>query len=107
MVSNAVIYSNEAESVIVVSAAYNSRDDQLHIQVKDSGIGIPYSDVGKLFKRETKLENGGRQNPSGLGMGLYISKLLAKQLDATLEYDKSSGNGPGATFILTLQIDTA
>lgn len=53
---------------------------QMEITVKDSGIGISPEHLKSLFKVFGRLENSALINPQGIGLGLHISKMLAKEL---------------------------
>lgn len=77
----------------------------LRIVVTDSGIGIPPERVKDIFSPVSSTK------PSGLGVGLYIAKNLAKiQLNGSLKLTKNSplsNKGiflDGATFILEIPI---
>jgi len=67
---------------------------QLHITVKDSGVGIAKENIDKIFDPlfTTKL--------SGIGLGLATSKILLEADGGKLEF--SSVEGVGSTFIMIL-----
>ena len=49
-------------------------DEQIEIQVEDSGIGISEVDQKKLFKMFGYLKSTQQMNIQGIGLGLFICK---------------------------------
>lgn len=60
--------------------AHLTPSNRIRITVKDTGIGIPDDKVPKLFKEYSMLEEHLHLNPTGSGLGLYISNILAIEL---------------------------
>ena len=57
-----------------------SQDKQyLLTEVKDQGIGIPKNEIKNLFQLFRTLPNGKAVNPNGIGLGLYLCKLIVLQ----------------------------
>jgi PAS domain S-box-containing protein len=71
----------------------------VEIRVIDSGIGIGAEDQEKLFKAFTQIPAAGR-HPSGTGLGLHLSQLLAELLGGSIRF--TSEVGSGSTFVLSL-----
>ncbi|MBA2572514.1 MAG: histidine kinase, partial [Gemmatimonadetes bacterium] len=67
------------------------------IEVVDQGIGIPQDDLPRIFEEFVQLEEADQR---GTGLGLPISRRLAKLLGGTLEAE--SLPGVGSTFCLSL-----
>ena len=72
--------------------------DDLCISVQDHGIGIPPHLHGRVFEEFVQLPNS---KTGGTGLGLPISRRLAKLLGGSLELTKSRP-GAGTTFVLRL-----
>jgi signal transduction histidine kinase len=51
----------------------------LEVEVRDSGVGIKEEDQKKLFKLFGYLDTTKELNTRGIGLGLYISKLIVQQ----------------------------
>jgi len=51
----------------------------LEVEVRDSGVGIKEEDQKKLFKLFGYLDTTKELNTKGIGLGLYISKLIVQQ----------------------------
>jgi two-component system sensor histidine kinase MtrB len=78
-------------------------DDCLAIGVRDSGTGVPEHVKATLFDRYVRGRRGagGEQSEgSGLGLGLYISRLIARAHGGDLT--ATNPEGGGALFLLTL-----
>jgi CheY-like chemotaxis protein len=54
--------------------------NRIRVTVKDTGIGIPDEKIPMLFEEYGMLEEHLHLNPTGCGLGLYISNLLAIEL---------------------------
>lgn len=74
---------------------------QLQLSVKDTGIGIPNKDLGKLFKVEEKYTRQGLQGEVGTGLGLPMCYEIMKKHHGSI--DVESEEGKGTTFILKFQ----
>jgi len=77
-----------------VELGAEKHDDNLHIYVKDTGMGIAADDLEHLFERFRKLSNEKSQAFRGVGLGLAISKRVAELLGGKIfvasELDKGS-----------------
>lgn len=65
--------------------------------VQDQGPGIEANDQEKLFKPFKTLENSSKINPNGVGIGLFVSKLLCERSGGDI-CCFSDGQGCGTTF---------
>ncbi len=95
LIGNAVRYSPEESSIWV--RVDGSEDGRASLIVADQGRGIAEDDHERVFG---KFERLGAQESGGSGLGLYISRTLARAMqgDITLE----SAPGQGARFTLDL-----
>ena len=69
------------------------------IRVRDSGPGIEPRHRRKLFSDFARSADDAAGNPPGVGLGLAISRRLARQMRGDLRYD---GSAAGASFTLRL-----
>jgi len=77
-------------------------DRQLVVKVKDTGIGIAKKDLGKLFKKFSRLKPR-ITHSQGTGLGLYISQSLVKMLHGII-WAESKGRNQGSTFFFSLPL---
>jgi signal transduction histidine kinase/AmiR/NasT family two-component response regulator len=100
LIGNAIKFTPSGGQVEVLIDVGESR---LHLEVKDSGIGIADEDKRRIFEPFTKLETG--TNVVGTGLGLSISKKLAVALGGDLFLQRSAP-GEGSTFILEISCES-
>lgn len=71
------------------------------IQIIDTGIGIPEDKLDYIFEKFTKLTKSNKfQDFKGVGLGLYTSRQMAKQLGGDIQVQSELGKG--SVFIFTL-----
>ena len=66
--------------------------------VKDSGIGIPKEEQGKIFEKFYRSSNAKAFKPDGTGLGLYTASLLAQKIGAKIWFESEINKG--TTFYL-------
>jgi signal transduction histidine kinase len=72
------------------------------LSVRDTGIGIPSGEQGKLFTRFFRASTAQRSAVAGVGLGLSITKAITTAHGGTL--DLVSAEGRGTTFTLALPL---
>ena len=75
----------------------------IEIIVKDTGIGIKEEDLEKLFNLFGSLKASKELNPTGIGLGLHICKMIVQQFGG--EIVCHSKIGEGTSFIFTIALD--
>ena len=98
LVSNAVKFTQQGQ--VTVRVRYDE-GDMLHFEVEDSGIGIPQDELDKIFAMyyQVKDSHGGKP-ATGTGIGLAVSRRLAKNMGGDITV--TSEQGKGSTFTLTI-----
>ena len=98
LISNAVKFTQQGQ--VTVRVRYDE-GDMLHFEVEDSGIGIPQDELDKLFAMyyQVKDSHGGKP-ATGTGIGLAVSRRLAKNMGGDITV--TSEQGKGSTFTLTI-----
>lgn len=76
----------------------------LSIVVQDSGAGISEGDVSKLFQPFVTLEDTRSINPNGLGLGLFVSKVICERSGGDISCF-SNGLGQGSSFEFRIQVE--
>jgi len=79
----------------------------LALQVTDTGIGIAEADLERIFEEFEQVNAGPRGDSArrGTGLGLTISRRLARLLEGDITVESTSGRG--STFTLWLPVDGA
>jgi CheY-like chemotaxis protein/anti-sigma regulatory factor (Ser/Thr protein kinase) len=99
LLSNAVKY-NHAGGLVRLTTSING-NDQLRLEIQDTGIGILPNKLPRLFEPFDRL--GAEQSDvEGTGLGLALTKRLVDAMGATIGVDSSPGHG--STFWLELPI---
>jgi PAS domain S-box-containing protein len=98
LVANAIKFT-PANGSITVSVESDDTPSVV-IRVHDTGPGVALGDADRIFEPFIQLNKSLTRDHGGAGLGLAISRDLARAMggDVNLEYD----DGPGATFALTL-----
>jgi len=96
LLANALKFTDEGEVVVAVRAT----SDEVHVVVRDTGIGIPAHELKELFQDFHQLEAGDGRRYEGTGVGLALSRRLARALGGEIEV--RSRQGEGSTFTLVL-----
>jgi signal transduction histidine kinase/ActR/RegA family two-component response regulator len=99
LLKNAIKFTPENGEITISSA--NPAPQTLTISVCDTGIGIDPDIIDRIFDPFEQGELMLRRRFGGLGLGLAISKSLAKAHGGTLAA-RSAGRDKGTTFLLTL-----
>ncbi|MEP7136404.1 MAG: ATP-binding protein [Chloroflexota bacterium] len=101
LVANAIQYTPEGGDV-TISAVRQA--DEVHISVKDTGIGIPPEHIANLFTRFYRVDKSRSRNAGGgSGIGLTIAKHLVEAHGGRI-WAESKGDGQGSTFTFSLKI---
>ncbi|HSX28780.1 MAG TPA: ATP-binding protein [Candidatus Saccharimonadales bacterium] len=96
-ITNALKYTKEGS---VTVTAEMDRQHHIIFTVKDTGIGISKSDQKRLFEKFFRSEDYRTRESSGTGLGLYLVKKLAEQLNAKISIE--SRLNFGSTFRITI-----
>jgi two-component system NtrC family sensor kinase len=99
LIGNAIKYTPDGGSVTL---SIEHESDVALIKIKDTGYGIPASDLPHLFRRFYRVRNNGHDEIEGNGLGLAIVRSIAEQHggDVTVE----SEVGKGSCFRVSLPL---
>jgi signal transduction histidine kinase len=101
LLSNAVKFTPAGGSVWIEAAEIGGADGQVAVRVGDTGQGIPPPQLEWIFEPFTQVDASHSRVGQGAGLGLAISRDLARGMggDLTAESDV----GKGSIFTLTLE----
>ncbi|EJF1329458.1 HAMP domain-containing histidine kinase [Staphylococcus pseudintermedius] len=94
-IDNALKFSDHGSPLAVKVFEEN---DEIAISVIDQGMGIMESDIKNIFERTFRVESSRHKDTGGSGLGLYIAKTLAHQMDGHIEVSSTYGQGTAITL---------
>lgn len=96
IVSNAFKYSERGSIEVTI----NAEDAAVTVAVKDTGVGIPESEIEKIFERFHRVQNAQGRSQEGTGIGLAMVKELVKLHNGTISVQSKVGKG--STFTVSI-----
>jgi signal transduction histidine kinase len=97
LISNAIKYSPHGR---MVEVSCSSKSAVIQVSIKDEGMGIKAEDQKRLFERFYRISTSHRENISGFGIGLYLSKEIVERHNGKIWVESESGKGSTFTFSL-------
>jgi two-component system, chemotaxis family, CheB/CheR fusion protein len=89
LISNALKYTHSGKVLV----GCRCRQGNLRIEIWDTGIGIPESELKAIFEEYHQVDNAARQRSRGLGLGLSIVKSLGELLGHPISVRSLHGKG--------------
>jgi signal transduction histidine kinase len=93
LLGNAVRHSPERGTIAVIT---ERRSDQVAITVADEGPGIDPADQQRIFEKYERVGD----TPGGIGLGLAISRRLARSMGGDVQLQSAPGQGARFTLLL-------
>jgi signal transduction histidine kinase len=97
LIDNAIKYSPDGGAVEIRFGAENG---ECLIEVSDEGLGIPSSELERIFEKFYRLDPQQTRGVGGSGLGLYICRELVERMNGRLEVDSEPGRGSRFTVAL-------
>ena len=103
VLNNAVKFTEDGSISLTVTAspAEADGDIELHLTVRDTGIGISADGLERLFQSFSQADVSINRRYGGTGLGLAISKRLAEAMGGTMWAESDGVAGQGSTFHVT------
>ena len=89
LLSNALKYTKSGRVLL----GCRRRRDKVRIEIWDTGLGIPASELKAIFEEYHQVDNPARQRSRGLGLGLSIVKSLGDLLGHAVRVRSLPGKG--------------
>src|SRR6266436_3163664 len=103
LTANALKFTRQGFVRVSVSALERTDHEViLRFEVRDTGIGIPPEDAGRVFDRFTQAHPGIHRQYGGSGLGTTICKHLVELMDGAIGFDSQPENG--TTFWFTVRL---
>jgi signal transduction histidine kinase len=101
LIDNAIKYSGNTVKVALETT--NVEGKYVRLLVKDQGMGIPKSELKRVFKRFYRVPGPLANKVKGTGLGLFIVRTVVKRHRGRI-WAESEGPGRGSTFVLQFPI---
>jgi len=99
LIENAKKYSPEQTPINI---KVWQEDGEAHVDVADSGIGIPAADLPRIFERFSRASNVDDRRFHGMGLGLFICRGIVEEHGGRIWVESEVGKG--STFHVALPI---
>ena len=99
LVDNAIKFNKKNGKVII---KFHRNTDGVVISIKDEGIGIPNDKRDKVFKKFQRINDILTYDYVGIGLGLYVTKLIIEAHGGKIWFDSKVGEG--STFHVSLPL---
>ena len=90
LLDNAHKYSTIASPITVL---LTSHANQIHLIIKDEGVGIPMEERDKIFEKFYRIGDESTRTTKGTGLGLYLCKKISEFHQATINVEANMPNG--------------
>lgn len=99
ILDNAIKYSEEQS---IVNVRVQKMQFNLLIEVEDEGMGIPSEELHYIFKRFYRGKEAGEKVKDGVGVGLYLARIILEQQGGTITAKRKPEKG--TIFRITIPI---
>ncbi|MFP4461152.1 MAG: sensor histidine kinase [Thermotogota bacterium] len=100
LISNAVKYADREKEKKEVNVCLKEEQDEVTIELKDNGVGIPESELEKIFSKFYRIDSGLTYEVEGTGLGLAICREIIHEHGKEITVDSSLGEGSVFRFKL-------
>jgi signal transduction histidine kinase/DNA-binding response OmpR family regulator len=105
LLSNAVKFTHKGEIVIFIKVTPVDAKYELHVSIRDTGIGLDPEKIDQIFTAFTQADTSTTRQYGGTGLGLSISRRLCELMGGRMWV--KSIPGIGSVFHFTILADTA
>ena len=98
LLENAILYSKDGDTIVIKAEV---KDGELVLAIEDSGLGLSWKDRNNIFKRFYRGERAKKMNTDGMGLGLYMARVIVRRHKGKI-YATSRGKNRGTTFFIKL-----
>lgn len=97
LLSNAIKFTEDNGKIVINSVFI---DDNLKIEVIDTGIGISAENRNKIFHEFRQINSSYARKQDGTGLGLTLTKKLIEMHDGYIDFESEEGKGSKFWFVL-------
>lgn len=104
LMNNAVKYTESGSVTLAIHGTKKGETELLHVEVRDTGIGIKPEDMDKLFEKFARIEEQRNHKVEGTGLGMNITITLLSMMNSKLNVQSEYGKGSCFSFDLNQKI---
>jgi len=104
ILSNAVKFT-EPEGEVILDVEHLEKDNQIRIDITDTGIGMSEDDIDKAFQSFVQIDGGLNRRHEGTGLGLPLTKQLVKLHKGRINVDSTPNKGTTVSVYLPVRSD--
>ncbi len=97
IIDNAIKYSNPGTSIIIQA---KETDSGIEVRVVDEGMGIPETELERVFDRMYRVKHSRPGNRTGIGLGLAICRGIIESHGGKIWMETNEGTGSTCVFTL-------
>lgn len=101
LITNAIKFNREKGHIVISLVRKN---DVLHLEISDNGIGIPAEAQDKIFSKFYRTQAAKQIDPEGTGIGLFMSKLYVAKIGGKIWFESPTKSGNGTVFYIELPL---
>lgn len=102
LISNAIKFTSTGDIIVSVAYQADASGDLLMMTVTDTGCGISLENIDKLFNEFSQVESSLTRQLAGVGLGLFISRRLARAMGGDITVTSKEGEGSCFSFSIPL-----
>jgi signal transduction histidine kinase/DNA-binding response OmpR family regulator/streptogramin lyase len=102
LLSNAIKFTEADGTVWLTVTRAPDSDEEAHLVVKDTGLGISEPDLRRIFDRFEQVDGSTTRPQEGTGIGLALTRDLVELHDGTVGVESEPGTGSAFTVRLPL-----
>jgi CheY-like chemotaxis protein len=110
LINNSIKFTDKGSITLEVllngSTDLVNRMANLKIVVRDTGIGIPKENQGKIFKSFVQLDPSSTRNRGGVGLGLAIVETYVRKMNGKINLESNQGSGTSISVDLKIPFDS-
>ncbi len=103
LVSNAIKFTESGGVSISIGAISHAEGEELHLTIRDTGIGIAADSLEKIFQPFQQADETVSSRFGGTGLGLAICKQLVDQTGGSIRVESTVGSG--SRFFVTIPVN--
>jgi len=104
LISNAIKFTEHGHVKFSVHQVLRESRPFLEFEVSDTGIGIPHDKLDSIFEAFTQGDGSTTRKYGGTGLGLTITRQLAKLMGGDISVESETGKGSAFRFVIPVVV---